>query len=405
MKILFFCDEYPPAKTGGIGSATKIVAEELVKRGHEIFVVGNYDYSCNLPYFSIINDVKIFRLKCFSYSKFVPNKLLKYINYLLTRTGIFSYLSELNIKKTEDFILELIKIEKIDLIELVDFTKLIKNLKKVIEFKRFPIPTILRVHGCKSFFEYYQDKIQPITLANDTANFKRADVYLAVSHFISTFIIETLNINKKKVNMIYNPIDSFFLENKSFNKINTQNILFVGKIIETKGAFSLIKAFNIIATIYPDIKLIMIGGGELDKGMSLVNEKYVNRVEFRGYVQREQIRKEIDQCKFAVVPSYFESMGMVAIEIMARGKALIFTNRSAGPEMIKHNFDGLLVDPTNVDDIVDKMKKLLINDQLRISIESNARKKIKNHFSQKMIVDQLETFYKATIHNMNRGIK
>ena len=45
MKILFYCNEYPPYPTGGIGSVTKIVAEELVKRGHEIFVVGYYPYN------------------------------------------------------------------------------------------------------------------------------------------------------------------------------------------------------------------------------------------------------------------------------------------------------------------------------------------------------------------------
>ena len=35
MNILFYCSEYPPYVTGGIGSATKIVAEELAKRKAE----------------------------------------------------------------------------------------------------------------------------------------------------------------------------------------------------------------------------------------------------------------------------------------------------------------------------------------------------------------------------------
>ena len=39
MNILYLCDEYPPAKTGEIGTVTKVVAEAMVQKGHTVYVL------------------------------------------------------------------------------------------------------------------------------------------------------------------------------------------------------------------------------------------------------------------------------------------------------------------------------------------------------------------------------
>ena len=62
MNILFYCAEYPPYKTGGIGSVTKIFAEELVRRGHNVYVMGYYPENKSFPQYSVINGVHIYRL-------------------------------------------------------------------------------------------------------------------------------------------------------------------------------------------------------------------------------------------------------------------------------------------------------------------------------------------------------
>ena len=40
MRILFYCDEYPPAPHGGIGRVTQIVAEALAVKGHYVVAAG-----------------------------------------------------------------------------------------------------------------------------------------------------------------------------------------------------------------------------------------------------------------------------------------------------------------------------------------------------------------------------
>jgi len=44
MNILYICDEYPPGKHGGIGTAVQLLARTMVQRGHNVVVAGFYDW-------------------------------------------------------------------------------------------------------------------------------------------------------------------------------------------------------------------------------------------------------------------------------------------------------------------------------------------------------------------------
>lgn len=65
MNILYLCDEYPPAKTGGIGTVTKVVAEAMVQKGHTVYVLSGRPAGHALPYETSINGVIVYRLTYF----------------------------------------------------------------------------------------------------------------------------------------------------------------------------------------------------------------------------------------------------------------------------------------------------------------------------------------------------
>jgi len=54
-------------------------------------------------------------------------------------------------------------------------------------------------------------------------------------------------------------------------------------------------------------------------------------------------------------PSYSEAFALTPLESMAIGKAVIFTKRSSGPEAIEDGVSGLLCDPSDPQDIADKI--------------------------------------------------
>ena len=82
---------------------------------------------------------------------------------------------------------------------------------------------------------------------------------------------------------------------------------------------------------------------------------------------------------------------------MARQKALIYTTRTSGKEIIDDGINGLLVDPTDIKSIEDKINFLIENESIKDKIAENAYKKIKTKFSISVISKQLEIFYSQII--------
>lgn len=396
MKILFYCDEYPPAQHGGIGSVVKIIAESLANKGHQVYVLGSYEYGHGLKDYSILNGVHIYRLTHFSYIKFIPRFAFNIINRILRDLNFLNLAAQKSIRITEFFMEKLIISANIEILELVDYQEIFRYLRSEVNFTKFTIPTIIRVHGSHSFLAKHKGKMNDIWLRNDINNFDRCDRVSAVSKFSAKYVIENLKIENKKIDVIYNPVEKSLLAGRP--QISKKNkVLFIGKIVETKGAFSLLKAFNIIAVSNPELELILIGGGNISHGKELITPHFQDRVCFTGYLKRNEILKYIDESLFCVVPSYFENFGMVPLEIMARGKALIYTSRASGPEVITHLVDGLLVEPTDIESLVSNIKLLLNNKELRDKLGVEAYKKIQNNFITDRIVLELEEYYSSII--------
>lgn len=389
MNILFYCNEYPPYKTGGIGTVTKIVAEALAKRGHNIYVVGYYPTNTTLPEYSELNGVHVYR-----YNLGYRDKKWKHILFMIL---VKFHLAHLIVNKelvfTENKIDSLISKKSIDILELTDYYDFNSYPSKNRVFKRFNIPTILRVHGSLSFLQNtIGNQSAPAAKDNDSQHFNRCAHLCAVSKYSLKYVQKNFNISHFRTqSVIYNPIEERFLNNTP--QSNSNDILFIGKIAEKKGCYSLLKAFNICAEKYPDMQLRLAGIGDIEKAKSYVKPQFFDRVHFLGFCNREQIQKEIDNCAFACIPTYFENFSMVALEIMGRQRALIFTERTSGKEIINDGINGYTVNPENIKDIALKIELLYNNKKLRTKIGQNAYNTISATFSDKTIVAQLENYY------------
>lgn len=405
MNILFYCDEYPPAKHGGIGSVVKIVAETLASKGHKVYIVGSYSYSHNLPHYSVINNVHIYRNTFFNYLKYVPKWFSRIINKILKEVGILSRLAEKAIYKNESFIQKLIEQENIDIIEVSDYMEPLKFLKKPIPFKRYKVPSVIRVHGSLSFFQRYSgekfnpNSINPVYLQNDINNFARCTIIAPVSKFAGQYVSDYLQVGNSPIQVIPNPLEKSLLAHNPM-EAKEGKILFIGKINQLKGAFSALKAFSRIANKYPKYKLIMVGRGKWDNTKKLIPPELKDRVLFTGLINRSEVIQLIDEATFCMAPSFSETFGMVAVEIMARGKALIFTTRTSGPEIVDHMENGILVDPADIEQMSNYMELLITDRNLRKTLGENANNKVLGHFIADKVVSDLECLYRQSFEGI-----
>lgn len=395
MNILFYCSEYPPYVTGGIGSATKNVAEELAKRGHNVYVVGYYE---SMPtkgvIYESINNVHVYRINKGYRNSAIKQKLF----VLLRKLGKSNFIIQKEVSYIDEFIKHLIGAKNINVIEFTDYFSQCENTKGKLLFEKFSIPCILRIHGCASFICSLKGLYKDYVHNNDQRHFSRCNYISAVSQYSLDYILKNFDCsNFKFKEVIYNPIEKTFLQRNPNNENNT--ILFIGKITETKGSYSLITAFNTISLRHPNWKLRLVGGGNIEKAKSLIHPDVVDKVTFVGYCDRERIKQEIDNCSFACIPTYFENFSMVALEVMAREKALVYTERTSGKEIIEDNCNGFIVNPENIKEIEEKCNELITNTQKRKEFAEKAYFTIKNNFTVEIVAKQLEYLYLKVIEN------
>jgi len=105
----------------------------------------------------------------------------------------------------------------------------------------------------------------------------------------------------------------------------------------------LIDSFQIVVARLPNVKLKIIGDGEL-KG-ELVNyvaeKKLVGNIDFLGYTN--QIKIHIENARFLVLSSLTEGFPLVLVEALAAGVPVISTDCDYGPREIINSNNGFLI--------------------------------------------------------------
>jgi D-inositol-3-phosphate glycosyltransferase len=141
-------------------------------------------------------------------------------------------------------------------------------------------------------------------------------------------------------------------------------ILFVGRIIPLKGIDNLLKAMSYMER-KEGIKLIVIGGDEhsqteverlKDLSRSL---KIQELVIFLGLVKQEILPFFYSAANLCVVPSYYESFGLVVLESLACGTPVVATKVGGAESVIRHGETGYVVRNNDSCHLADKIALLL----------------------------------------------
>lgn len=176
--------------------------------------------------------------------------------------------------------------------------------------------------------------------------FNRADKIIAVSDGIKNDLEKNYQVQKNKIQTIYNFINKKRIEEMSEELVendlkhlfNTgKTVINVGRLSDAKGHWHLIRAFKQVSTEIPDSKLIIVGDGELRPYLTkLIDELSLkNSVHLIG--NRDNPFKYMKHSDLFVLSSVYEGFGIVLVEAMACGIPVISTNCLSGPEEILKN--------------------------------------------------------------------
>jgi len=169
-----------------------------------------------------------------------------------------------------------------------------------------------------------------------------------------------------------------------------------------KGVDILLKAWKEVSAKWNAAKLIIGGGGQaVQKAVEWCKEYGIEQtVEFIGQLSREQVVAQMQTCDVFVLPSRYETFGVVYIEAMACGKPVIAT-ANGGPDDFVNNLNGVLIEPENVEALAEAMLYMVRQrEQYQPQqITDFARK----NFSGQSVAAQLTSIYSVVLHDKNRG--
>jgi glycogen synthase len=220
---------------------------------------------------------------------------------------------------------------------------------------------------------------------------KRANKIICVSNFVKKKMGG--EIKKEKLIVINNLIDYSTLEKIKPKKFKKRTVVFVGKLIPSKGAQILPESLKKI----PNIQLILIGEGNLKDDIAKKCKKYKIDYKFMNYLKNDDVLSYIKGADIFVVPSlWHEPLGRTILEGLGVGAKIIATSTGGTPEIIRDNHNGLLFDGSS-NRLNQKIKYLLQNKGLMDKLSNNAKESAKDKFDQNVLIKKFENVYLSLI--------
>lgn len=263
--------------------------------------------------------------------------------------------------------------------------------------QKISVPYVITEHA--TLFELHKDQIRGANDSYIRQTFANAAKVICVSRAFAKLISEYRNFND--IEVIGNVVDftQFKLcacESHQEMRFLTVCYMNTNDQLKKKGIDILLKAWKDFSAKYSTAKLFIGGGGQAaQKAIEWCREyNILNSVSFLGSLNRDQVVSYMQQCDCFVLPSRYETFGVVYVEAMACGKPVIAV-ANGGPDDFVKDFNGMLIAPNDVaglqyalEQMYGKYKKYN-SDMIRTFVQ--------NRFSEQAISQQLEQTYQQII--------
>jgi glycosyltransferase involved in cell wall biosynthesis len=123
-------------------------------------------------------------------------------------------------------------------------------------------------------------------------------------------------------------------------------LLFVGRLGKEKNVAFLLKSFQIVQNLIPQVRLVLVGKGPLEGYLKNLSRQLgiQDRVIFTGVLPRQKIVHCYASADIFVFPSVTETQGLVIGEAKAAGLPVVAIRAFGPAEMVQHGEDGFLTD-------------------------------------------------------------
>ena len=269
---------------------------------------------------------------------------------------------------------------------------------------RFSPPTIVTLK------DSLKSKVRESTaIIRQKAYWQSADMLLAVSYFLKNEIEKLYNIDRTKIEVAYNGVDTSVFrktdgsdESKKLGLEGKRIILYVGHFGLRKGIIYLIEAMRKILREEPDAFLLCVGGTPEWLGTDVYWRILKEKIEQNGIQKSVRLMGQVPHQKLPVYysmadvfafPSLYEAMGKVVVEAMACETPVVASRVGGIVEIVENGRNGFLVEPKDVKGLGEAILRVLQDKHLAKKLAQEGRRTVESKFTWKHTVEQISKAY------------
>ena len=224
---------------------------------------------------------------------------------------------------------------------------------------------------------------------------KRFDRSYACSYGLVDFYERGKLIRKGSMDVIQHGFDYPEIDRATTSEYRLSNLQLIisGRLIERKGHALLIDALPQLVHKYPEIKLVILGNGELENRLKDKVEtlNLSAHVEFLGF--KTNVDQYLAASDIAIVPSYSEGLPLVILEAFNAKVPVVTFDAIGCNELVRHEETGLIAKAFSIDDLRFQIEKIIDHPELRTKYAEAAYSELKDQFSLDRMTDSTINYY------------
>jgi starch synthase len=400
MKALFLTNEYPPNVYGGAGIHVQYLSRELSRLCEvEVRCFGDQDEQLN-------KHLTVHGVEVDTAGWTCPKPL----------TGVFGAL-----QRCLDF-----NTRNIDA-DLVHLHTWYSHFGGILAKVNYKIPMVLTVHSLEPLRPWKREQLgggYDFTVLLEKTAIEMADAVIAVSQETKKDILRLFNVDESKVPVIHNGIDL-----EEYRPVNRPDVLakygiaadkpfvlFVGRITRQKGIVHLVRA---IEHLDPGMQVVLCAGApdtpqiatEMQAAVAQAQAKHGDVIWIDAMVSNEDKIALYSHAAVFCCPSIYEPFGIINLEAMACGTAVVASAVGGIKEVVVPEETGLLV-PLEQEqggsfealnpqqyarDLATAINRVMGDTELRERMAAAGRKRAEEHFSWHAVAEETHALYQKLL--------
>lgn len=205
-----------------------------------------------------------------------------------------------------------------------------------------------KVIGISHGTDIRQVKKNPWIKEKYIKNVDKLDYYISLSQKDKKDLEEVFNIPYNRIEILGGGFkEEYFYENKKENKRENKKIkiFYAGKLSQAKGIYEFASAIEILNKKYNNVEIFMIGNADENIKKKIEgNSKNAKNIYFLNSMSQKQLGEFMRKSDIFVLPSYYEGLGLIAIEALACGLRVVSTKIVGLQELLKDriNLSGVI---------------------------------------------------------------